>query len=110
MRESEPVSGAAYGLGSTEGSPRRKPLGIDAKGSRMLVLSRKKNESIVINNDITIVVVEIRGDKVRLGVEAPKEVPVHRREVYDAIRRNDGAAEDNASKKDAAGSSNVDDA
>ncbi len=54
----------------------------------MLVLSRKKNESIVINNDITIVVVEIRGDKVRLGIEAPKEVPVHRREVYDAIRRD----------------------
>ena len=53
----------------------------------MLVLSRKKNESIVINNDITIVVVEIRGDKVRLGVEAPKEIPVHRREVYDAILR-----------------------
>src|SRR4249919_3525394 len=58
------------------------------KGSTMLVLSRKKNESIVINNDITIVVVEIRGDKVRLGVEAPKEVPVHRNEVYEAIRRN----------------------
>jgi len=55
----------------------------------MLVLSRKKNESIVINNDITIVVVEIRGDKVRLGVEAPKEVPVHRREVYEAIKRNE---------------------
>ncbi len=55
----------------------------------MLVLSRKKNESIVINNDITVVVVEIRGDKVRLGVEAPKEVPVHRREVYDAIKRNE---------------------
>ena len=55
----------------------------------MLVLSRKKNESIVINNDITIVVVEIRGDKVRLGVEAPKEVPVHRREVYDAIQRHE---------------------
>jgi carbon storage regulator len=54
----------------------------------MLVLSRKKNESIVINDDITIVVVEIRGDKVRLGVEAPKEVPVHRREVYDAIKRD----------------------
>jgi carbon storage regulator len=63
------------------------------KESQMLVLSRKKNESIVINNDITIVVVEIRGDKVRLGVEAPKEVPVHRREVYDAIRRNDAAAQ-----------------
>lgn len=54
----------------------------------MLVLSRKKNESIVINNDITIVVVEIRGDKVRLGVEAPREVPVHRREVFDAIQRS----------------------
>ena len=59
----------------------------------MLVLSRKKNESIVINNDITIVVVEIRGDKVRLGVDAPKEVPVHRREVYDAIHRNEAAGE-----------------
>ena len=55
----------------------------------MLVLSRKKNESIVINNDITIVVVEIRGDKVRLGVEAPKEIPVHSREVYDAIKRSE---------------------
>ncbi|MEM9354550.1 MAG: carbon storage regulator CsrA [Planctomycetota bacterium] len=59
----------------------------------MLVLSRKKNESIVINDDITIVVVEIRGDKVRLGVEAPKEVPVHRNEVYEAIRRSQDAAE-----------------
>jgi carbon storage regulator len=54
----------------------------------MLVLTRKKNESIVINDNITVVVVEIRGDKVRLGVEAPKDVPVHRREVYDAIQRN----------------------
>jgi carbon storage regulator len=51
----------------------------------MIVLSRKKNESIVINNDITVTVVEIRGDKVRLGVVAPREVPVHRQEVYDAI-------------------------
>lgn len=67
----------------------------------MLVLSRKKNESIVINNDITIVVVEIRGDKVRLGVEAPREVPVHRREVYDAISRaqsDQGAATDSPSE------------
>jgi len=54
----------------------------------MLVLSRKKNESIVINDDISIVVVEIRGDKVRLGVDAPKEIPVHRREVYDAIKKS----------------------
>ncbi len=58
----------------------------------MLVLSRKKNESIVINNDITVVVVEIRGDKVRLGVEAQKEVPGHRREVYDTIKRNEQLA------------------
>lgn len=68
----------------------------------MLVLSRKKNESIVINDDITIVVVEIRGDKVRLGVEAPKEVPVHRREVFDAIHRNEAAGEKAASKTDSA--------
>jgi carbon storage regulator len=58
----------------------------------MLLLNRKKHESIVINDDITIVVVEIRGDKVRLGVEAPKEVPVHRREVFDAIHRNEAEA------------------
>jgi carbon storage regulator len=68
----------------------------------MLVLSRKKNESIVINDDITIVVVEIRGDKVRLGVEAPKEVPVHRREVFDAIRRNEAASGKEAEKVDEA--------
>ena len=74
------------------------------KESIMLVLSRKKNESIVINDDITIVVVEIRGDKVRLGVEAPKEVPVHRREVYDAIRRNEAAKRDKPTgEPDAAG-------
>ena len=54
----------------------------------MLVLSRKKNESVVINDDITIVVVEIRGDKVRLGIEAPKEVPVPWREVFEAIHRD----------------------
>jgi carbon storage regulator len=54
----------------------------------MLVLSRKKNESIVINDDITIVVVEIRGDKVRLGISAPAEVSVHRQEVLEAIRRH----------------------
>jgi carbon storage regulator len=59
----------------------------------MLVLSRKKNESIVINNDIVVTVVEIRGDKVRLGIVAPKEVPVHRQEVYDAIHGKNAAAE-----------------
>ena len=52
----------------------------------MLVLSRKLNESIIINNQIKITIVEIRGDKIRLGIEAPKDVPVHRREVFDAIQ------------------------
>lgn len=57
----------------------------------MLVLSRKAHESIVINDNITIIVVEIRGGKVKLGVEAPKEIPVHRHEVFAAIHRVDGA-------------------
>ena len=54
----------------------------------MLVLSRKKNESIVIEGGIKIVVVEIRGDKVRLGIEAPKETAVFRNEVFEAIQRS----------------------
>ena len=53
----------------------------------MLVLSRKKDEKIIIGDSITIMVVEVRGDKVRLGIDAPKEVTVHRSEVYDAIQR-----------------------
>ncbi len=53
----------------------------------MLVLSRKKNESIIIRDDIVITVVDVRGDKVRLGIDAPKDVPVHRREVYEAIKK-----------------------
>ena len=55
----------------------------------MLVLSRKKNECIVINDNIIVTVIEIRGDKVRLGFDAPRDVPIHRREVYDAIRRSE---------------------
>ena len=51
----------------------------------MLVLSRKRNESIVIDGSIVITVVEIRGDKVRLGIEAPREVPIHRQEIFAAI-------------------------
>lgn len=54
----------------------------------MLVLSRKRNESIMIGDKVVVTVVEIRGDKVRLGVEAPTDTAVHRREVYDAIQRN----------------------
>lgn len=58
----------------------------------MLVLSRKKNESIIINDNITVTVIEIRGDKVRLGIEAPKDVTVHRREVYEAIQAQNANA------------------
>jgi len=60
----------------------------------MLVLSRKKNEMVMVGDDIKIVVVEIRGDKVRLGIEAPQDVPVHRIEVYDAIQRKKKADPD----------------
>jgi len=52
----------------------------------MLVYSRKKNESIIIGDNILVTVVEVRGDKVRLGIELPKEIPIHRKEIYDAIR------------------------
>ena len=53
----------------------------------MLVLSRQKDESIMIGDDVEITIVDVRGDKVRLGITAPREIPVHRREVYDAIQR-----------------------
>lgn len=58
----------------------------------MLVLSRKKNESIVIDEHIVITVVEIRGDKVRLGIQAPREVPIHRSEVHAAIQSEQAAS------------------
>ena len=53
----------------------------------MLVLSRQRDESIIIGDTIVITVVDIRGDKVRLGINAPTDVPVHRQEVYEAIQR-----------------------
>lgn len=64
----------------------------------MLVLSRKKNESIMIGDDVELVVVEIRGDKVRLGFAAPTSVKIHRREVYDAIKRQGGTDDENPSQ------------
>jgi carbon storage regulator len=62
----------------------------------MLVLSRQRDESIIIGDNIVITVVDIRGDKVRLGIDAPKEVPVHRQEVYDAIQRENQRSQESA--------------
>ena len=53
----------------------------------MLVLSRQKDESIIIGDDVEITIVDVRGDKVRLGINAPREISVHRKEVYEAIQR-----------------------
>jgi len=64
----------------------------------MLVLSRKRNESIVIDDNIVITLVEVRGDKIRLGIEAPREVPIHRSEVHAAIQRERAAACDSETK------------
>lgn len=58
----------------------------------MLVLSRQRDETIMIGDDIEITVVDIRGDKVRLGISAPASVPVHRKEVYEAIKRENREA------------------
>jgi len=59
----------------------------------MQIITRQKGQSLVIGDDIIITVVEIRGDKVRLGVEAPKEVPTHNRKVFDAVQRADSVSE-----------------
>ena len=53
----------------------------------MLVLSRQKDESIIIGDDVEVTIVDVRGNKVRLGITAPKNIPVHRREVYEAIQK-----------------------
>lgn len=58
----------------------------------MLVLSRQRDETIMIGDDIEITIVDIRGDKVRLGITAPPHISVHRKEVYDAIQRENRAA------------------
>ena len=57
----------------------------------MLVLSRQRDESIMIGDDVEIIIVDIRGDKVRLGITAPIEIPVHRKEVYETIKREGGS-------------------
>jgi carbon storage regulator len=58
----------------------------------MLVLSRQRDESIMIGDDVEITIVDVRGEKVRLGISAPPHIPVHRKEVYEAIKREKQAA------------------
>jgi carbon storage regulator len=58
----------------------------------MLVLSRQRDESIIIGDNVVVTIVDVRGDKVKLGIEAPQDVSVHRREVYEAIRRENQQA------------------
>lgn len=60
----------------------------------MLVLTRKVNQSIVIDNTIEVVVLEVRGEQVRLGIKAPKDVPVHRKEIFEQILEENRAASD----------------
>jgi carbon storage regulator len=62
----------------------------------MLALSRKKNESIIINNNIEITVLDIRGDQIKLGITAPKEIPIYRKEVYIQIQNENKQATDAA--------------
>jgi len=64
----------------------------------MLVLSREKDQSIMIGDDVKITIIDVRGDKVRLGFEAPKTIPIHRQEIYDAIQRE--KQKKNATKPD----------
>ncbi len=59
----------------------------------MLVLSRYKDQSIYIGDDIVVTIIDVRGDRIRLGIEAPATVPVHRQEIYEAIRRENAAVE-----------------
>ncbi len=71
----------------------------------MLVLSRHRDESIIIGDNIVITVVDVRGDKVRLGIDAPKEIPVHRQEVYEAIQRERQAEQQQRSSSEQGASS-----
>ena len=67
----------------------------------MLALSRKKNEALIINNNIEITILEVKGDQVKVGIEAPREIPVYRKEVYLQIQEANSASSDVASAMDA---------
>src|SRR5262245_39032097 len=69
---------------AADSPPRPRPV---RKEPPMLVLSRQRDESIIIGDNIVVTIVDIRGDKVRLGINAPTEIPVHRQEIYEAIQR-----------------------
>ena len=69
----------------------------------MLVLSRQRDQSIVIGDNVVVTIVDVRGDKVRLGIDAPGEIPVHRQEVYDAIQRENRADSPSMEPKKARG-------
>ncbi len=66
----------------------------------MLVLTREKDESIIIGDQIVVTVVDISGDRVRIGIDAPRSIPVHRREVYEAIQAENRAAAEAATQAD----------
>ena len=72
-----------------------------------MVLSRQKDESIIIGDDIEITIVDVRGDKVRLGINAPREISVHRKEIYEAIQRE--KAQQRAAESAAPGTGKTDD-
>jgi carbon storage regulator len=72
--------------GSIEERGTSRPKG---KECQMLVLSRCKDESIMVGDDVEVVIINVRGNKVRLGITAPKHIPVHRKEVYEAIHRQE---------------------
>ncbi len=67
----------------------------------MLALSRKKNEALIINNNIEITILEVKGDQVKVGIEAPREIPVYRKEVYLQIQEANSASSDASSSMDA---------
>ncbi len=69
------------------------------KELNMLVLSRQKDESIIIGDDVEVTIVDVRGDKVRLGISAPRSISVHRKEIYEAIQRE----KEQKAKEDAKG-------